>query len=47
MEKIIEARAKKIIEDAKADLRDTIQRTQKELDAYLERLDLTSKVGHL
>ena len=44
MEKIIADRANRIVAEAKADLKDTMERTQKELDEYLERLDATSKI---
>ena len=44
MEKIIKARVKSIVEEAKADLEETMERKQKKLDAYLECLEATSKI---
>ena len=44
MEVIIKGRAKRIVEEGKADLKNTMERTQKALDVYLESLDAASKV---
>ena len=44
MERIIAERVNRIVEEAKTDLKDTMERTQKALDVYLESLNAVSKI---